>query len=120
MILSYRRGNLEGLLEIVVLACEIRSYFKNEPYELAVQMHWHPFTLFSLINVFLKMKAKRRMEMAKTQKNEGFLARLVKITNTFVQKPLIFAHDFNDVDFNKWKTRFAFSKTRQQTLRVRM
>ena len=50
--------------------------------------------LFSLINVFLKMKAKRRMEMAKTQKNEGFLARLVKITNTFVQKPLIFALKF--------------------------
>ena len=29
--------------------------------------------------------------MTKTQKNEGFYARLVKITNTFVQKPLIFA-----------------------------
>ena len=88
---------MEGLLEIVVLACEIRSYFKNEPYELAIQMHWHPFTLFSLINVVLKMKAKRRMEVAKTQKNEGFYARLVKITNTFVQKPLIFALDFKNV-----------------------
>ena len=35
--------------------------------------------------------------MAKTQKNEGFYARLVKITNTFVQKPLIFAPKFANV-----------------------
>ena len=32
--------------------------------------------------------------MAKTLKNEGFLARLVIFTNTFVQKPLIFALNF--------------------------
>jgi len=34
------------------------------------------------------------LEMAEMRKNEGFLARLVKITNTFVQKPLIFAPNF--------------------------
>ena len=28
------------------------------------------------------------------RKNEGFLAQLVKFTNTFVQKPLIFAPKF--------------------------
>ncbi len=32
--------------------------------------------------------------MPKMRKNEGFLARLVKFTNTFVQKPLIFASNF--------------------------
>mgnify|MGYP007038276304 CR=1 FL=1 len=32
--------------------------------------------------------------MPKIRKNEGFYARLVKITNTFVQKPLIFASNF--------------------------
>ena len=40
------------------------------------------------------MNRKWRLKVAKTQKNEGFYARLVKITNTFVQKPLIFALEF--------------------------
>ena len=31
--MPYWRGDSEGALEIVVLACEIRSYFMNEPYE---------------------------------------------------------------------------------------
>lgn len=35
--------------------------------------------------------------MAKNVKNKGFYARLVKITNTFVQKPLIFAQNFKNM-----------------------
>ena len=37
--------------------------------------------------------------MAETQKNEGFYARMVKFTNTFVQKPLIFAPYFESNGF---------------------
>lgn len=45
------------------------------------------------------MNRKWRLKVAKTQKNEGFYARLVKITNTFVQKPLIFAPNFESNGF---------------------
>ena len=34
------------------------------------------------------------VKLAEMRKIEGFYARLVKITNTFVQKPLIFASNF--------------------------
>ena len=85
MILSYRRGNLEGLLE-----ARLRTSLTNW----LSRCFGILSPCFPYLNVFLNKKAKRRMEMAEMQKNEGFLARLVKITNTFVQKPLIFAPKF--------------------------